>query len=233
MRGVRIVLGLKTQPGVATEHTAVDVSRRAIEKMAIIELQSRLRGAHVEHATRSWFVQRRRSHEASRRAMQDEVVVEAASDGKLRMGCPHRAPQQNSLPEIKRGPVNAGDLPGGNECPIDRCVVTGVNRQLVIEHARAGFAGEVEICVLRQIDDRRGVGDRVVAKLDRAGCNEQVAYRACKSAWIILLAGWARSRKRDTSAIRRRARRLMALVSRFLERAQPARRIIQALLHAR
>jgi len=35
------------------EHTAVDGSRRAIEQMTIIELQSRFRGAHVEHATRS------------------------------------------------------------------------------------------------------------------------------------------------------------------------------------
>jgi hypothetical protein len=39
MRGVGIVLGLETQAGVTIEHTAVDASRRAIEQMAIIELQ--------------------------------------------------------------------------------------------------------------------------------------------------------------------------------------------------
>jgi hypothetical protein len=51
MRGVGIVLGLETKPGVGIEHTAVDARRRTIEQMAIIELKSRFRCAHVEHAS--------------------------------------------------------------------------------------------------------------------------------------------------------------------------------------
>ena len=171
MEGVGIVLGLETQPGVATKGKPVGAFRGAIEQMAVVELQPRFRSAHVKHSTRSRFVQRRRSYEASPPALQDEVVIEAASDGELRMGCAQRTPEQDRFPEIKRGPVNAGDVTGGNERPIDRCVVTGVNRQLMIEHVRAEFAGEVEICVLRQIDDGWCVGDRVVAELDCAGCD--------------------------------------------------------------
>ena len=120
-------------------------------------------------------------------------MIESASNSELRMGSAQRSPQQHRVPEVKCGPVHAGDAPGGNERAIDRCVVTGVNRQLMIEHAPAGFAREVEIRALRQIDDGCCVGDHVVAELDGAGCDEQVGYQACKGAWKILLASWARS----------------------------------------
>ena len=94
--------------------------------------------------------------------MQDEVVVEAAGDAELRMGCTQGMPQQNRLPEVKGGPVDADDLTRWNERPIDRCVVTGVNR-LVIEHTGAAFAGGVVIRVLRQIDDR-GEGKEMISR---------------------------------------------------------------------
>ena len=85
-------------------------------------------------------------------------MIVAPADHQLRMTLPNPGPDGHREPKIKGRAGDRREFTGGNEGRVNRRVPRGVDRNEVFEHAGRGLTAEVEIRVVREIDDRRRIG---------------------------------------------------------------------------
>src|SRR5439155_2263777 len=93
---------------------------RAIEKVARVELQSRLGCRDVERTTGRGIGDAGRVLKAFSGTREDEVVVVAEAAPELRMVFPDALADRCRLPEVQWRAGHRGELAGGNEHRVDR-----------------------------------------------------------------------------------------------------------------
>src|SRR2546430_17566239 len=106
---------------------------RAIEKVARVELQSRLGGRDVERATGRGIDHARGVLKACTGTRQDEVVVVAEAVPELRMLFPDALADCRRLPEVEWRGGHRRELAGGNEPRVDRRIAIGIDLHQMIE----------------------------------------------------------------------------------------------------
>jgi hypothetical protein len=121
-------------------------------------------------------------------AAREQQLLDAVADA----GADPRRPA-----EVERRAGDVGDA-GRDQASVDRRVAARVQRQLVIEGG-AG-AGEVEVAVLAEVDDRRPIGRRAMVDAPGAVGRERVAHRHPHRAGKALVAVGAVQRKLQRDA---------------------------------
>jgi hypothetical protein len=94
-------------------------------------------------------------------AIHHKVVVVSSAIPELFVVLRNSRADGHWLSKIERSALDGGDFAGRNRCGIDRRVSVGIDRQLVIENVTRA-AGEIEVGMMRQIDQRRFVRGRQV-----------------------------------------------------------------------
>src|SRR6266576_6522763 len=155
------MLGLETEARPLTVNAPALSFNSPIEKIAGIELQSRLCRASVEPAAARRILQPRRMHERPRPpplpraiAVDHPIVVVAAPEPELLMLVVDARSNRGCPAKIERRSRHRGDLAGRNQRRINRRKRGRVERQNVIEYV-APIAMQVPVRVLREIDRRR------------------------------------------------------------------------------
>src|SRR5262252_3022977 len=174
VRRVREMLSFQAQAGMLQVRLARLSARTPIEIIAAVELNRRFGREDLECPTAGRFVKFRREFQLLRAAVQDKVVVIAVREEKLFVAFVNPSANGNGFAEVERRPGHAKNLPGRNGRWVDGRETRGGQLQLMIENGAISRSGQIEICVVRQIHDRRSVGGGTVLDL-------QVAVRQGKA----------------------------------------------------
>ena len=148
------------------------------------------------------------------------VVVAAAEDDLLRAGVADPLADRVRRREVERRAGHRRDLAGRDRGRVDRRVVGGHQLQLVVVGAAGALAGEVEVGVVGQVDDRRRVGRRVVVDPQLVVVGQGVGDLDLERAGVALLAVRAGVAEPQADAVA------------VGDLARPPRRLVEALLAA-
>ena len=135
---------------------------RAVEEVARVELDPRLGGEDLERAAALRLDDPGDLAQLARLAAQHEVVVVAAAALQLLVGRVDARADRCRLAEVERRAVDRLHLAGRDQRRVDRREAVGLELQLVAEDRALALAGQVEVGVVREVDDRRRVGRRRV-----------------------------------------------------------------------
>src|SRR5438105_11886885 len=147
VHGIRKMLGLETKTAVLPAEQSANAGQSAVQEMTGVKLQPGFGGVHFQDTARLQFINARRQGEGFPAAVQNKIVIVA---NWLRFKLAESAPDCLRLREIERGIPCAGDLPGGNQCFINRSVAVRCQHQFVAKHV-SGIS-EVEIRMVSEID---------------------------------------------------------------------------------
>src|SRR6266571_2914369 len=127
----------------------------AVEKVAGVELDAGLRGAHVERASTFRINETRRVDERHCAAIDHPVVVVPVAVTQLRMRLVDTRADGRGDTEIEWRSLDRRDLARGNERRVHRREGRRVQRQTMVQDVAASAAMEIPVRVLREIDRRR------------------------------------------------------------------------------
>ncbi len=119
----------------------------AVQEVARVELQARLRREHLHHAARRRLGYLGRQLQRRPRAAKDEVVVVARSEGNLRILRIETIADGCRLPEVERRTVHFLQLAGWDESLANRSELVCVNHHHVPEDIAAETLRAVQAAI--------------------------------------------------------------------------------------
>src|SRR5215212_2361860 len=186
---VREVLGLQGQAVALAVGAAAGPDQGPVEEVAGVELDAGLVGEDLQHPPAARVLQPGRQLQPGAAPVEHPVVVVAAADLELleavvadALADPGRAG------EVHRRAGHRVDRPGGDQGGVDRGVVAGPQEQLVVVDVARALTGQVPVGVVGQVDDRGGVGGRLVAHAQGVAVVEGVGDGGVQGARVVLLA---------------------------------------------
>lgn len=222
---VRVVLGLEAEAGVLLVIHAAHARQRAIEMIAAIELHARFGGPHFHLPTGLRFLHARRECHGLAAAVDHEVVIVAFREVHVVRDAFADAAR---LGEVEARAFHGSEFAGRNERRVRRSVAIGIQHQDVIEDA-AGFA-EVEVGVVREIDDGGLVGRGGVIDAQLVAVGERVNHRRGQRAGITFLAVRAHVGELDGDFVAGRRQRA-GFPDAFVEALGAAVEMVRAVVH--
>ncbi len=153
---VGVMLRFHAKGGAMLVNPPVFARDRAVQKIARVKLQARFGRENFQDAAAFRFGHPRHQLQLADFLVDDPVVIVAASELELFVVLPDARPNGRRSAEIKRRIVYRPQFPRRNQRRVNRREAVGQNRDLVVENV--AFAGQVEIGMLREIDDRVLVG---------------------------------------------------------------------------
>src|SRR6266852_7513818 len=163
-----------------TESPAVDVGlailalNGSVQEISSIKLQPRLRCGYVHYAPALRIVSLcRREHRAWRFVVQHPVMIVAPAELELLLVLVDPRANRKRLQKIKRRVPHLAKLARGNQRRVHGSKPAGVNRHLLLQYVAISLAGQVEVGMMRQIEDRVFVSRRAVVKFQRILTSKQ------------------------------------------------------------
>ncbi len=201
VRRVREVLGLEGERVALPVGVTARADERAVEEVARVELGARLGRPGLQHAAGGRIGDRRDQLQrgVTRRAIEHEVVVVALPDHDLLVGVADPRADRRRRREVERRPRDRSDHAGRDQRGVDRRVVVGLEPEDVILDRAGALTAEVEVRVVREVDDRRLVGGGVVVHPQLVLVRERVGHIDLQRARIALLAVRARVAELDAA----------------------------------
>src|SRR5712691_11117936 len=191
------MLRLETEAEALLINPSLLTGDRAIEKVARVELQSRLGRRHVERAAGRGIDDAGGVLKAFTGTREDEVVVVAEAASELRMFFPDALADPGRLPEVEWRARYWRELPAGNERRVDRRIAIGIDLHQMVEDVATALPGKIEVGVLRQVHDGRFVGRRFVVDCQLVAIGQGVGDARRERARVPFLAVSARVRERN------------------------------------
>ena len=108
--------------------------------------------------------------------------------------------------EVEGRSGDVRQIAGRDQDVADRCVPVGVDGDLVIEDGAAALTRQIEIGVVRHVDDCRPVGTGLQRHFERVGIDDRIAARRFSAARITLLAVLGDNRQRRRGCVARKQR---------------------------
>ena len=161
VRGIRKVLCFETE-------SRVFLVRRiwhawgAFERVAGIKLHSRFRGEDSEHTAAFCVSGKSRLAHFTRSTIQNIVLIVATREFKLLVLSADSGSDRCELPEIKWRTSNGSQLANWDARLIRRRELIGIDHDFLIEHGTAAISGQIEVRMIRQVQDCRLGRDRRV-----------------------------------------------------------------------
>src|SRR5215211_4066779 len=183
------VLGLQGEAVALAVGAAAGPDHGAVEEVARVELDAGLIGQDLQHPTTARVLQPGRQLQPGAAPVQHPVVVVAAAELQLLEAVvtdPLTDPGRAG--EVHRRPGDRVDGPGGDEGRVDGREVAGPQEQLVVVDVARALTGQVPVGVVGQVDDRGGVGGRLVAHAQGVAVVEGVGDGGVQGARVVLLA---------------------------------------------
>src|SRR5439155_9359316 len=170
------MLRLETQRGAMFVALSGLPRDAAVEKVAGVELDAGLCGAHVEVASGFWIDETRGVNETDAASIQHPIVIVPAAVAQLRVRLVNARADVRRDAEIEWRSPDRRDLARRNERRIDGRELRCIERQTMVENVDASRAVEVPVRVLRAIDRRRLVRRRLVVYDQLAARGEAVRH---------------------------------------------------------
>src|SRR5215218_10830360 len=158
------VLGLQGETVALPVGAAAGPDHGAVEEVARVELDAGLVGEDLQYPPAARVLQPGRQLQPGAAPVEHPVVVVAAADLELLEAVvtdPLTDPGRTG--EVHRRAGHRVDGPRGDQGGVDRGVAAGPQAQLVVVDVARALTGQVPVGVVGQVDDRGGVGGRLVA----------------------------------------------------------------------
>src|SRR5215213_5561525 len=186
---VRVVLGLQSQAVALAVGAAAGPDQGAVEEVARVELDAGLVGEDLQYPPAARVLQPGRQLQPGAAPVEHPVVVVAAADLELLEAVVTDAlADPGRTGEVHRRAGHRVDGPGGDQGGVDRGVAAGPQAQLVVVDVARALTGQVPVGVVGQVDDRGGVGGRLVAHAQGVAVVEGVGDGGVQGARVVLLA---------------------------------------------
>ena len=179
------VLGLQAEPEVLLVGDAGLAGDRAVQEVARVELHAGLGGQHVHDAAAAGLAHRRR-HRQHAAAVVQHVVVVVAHRRRARHLADAR-PDGREAREVHHRAAHRRDLAGRDQRVVHRREPVRHQHQFVAEDVALPVAGQVEVAVVRQVDDGRLVGGRGVVEPQLVPVGQRVGDRGRQRARVAFL----------------------------------------------
>src|SRR5215211_4770989 len=183
------VLGLQGETVALPVGAAAGPDHGAVEEVARVELDAGLVGEDLQHPPAARVLQPGRQLQPGAAPVEHPVVVVAAADLELLEAVVTDAlADPGRTGEVHRRAGHRVDGPRGDQGGVDRGVAAGPQEQLVVVDVARALTGQVPVGVVGQVDDRRGVGGRLVPHAQGVAVVEGVGDGGVEGAGVVLLA---------------------------------------------
>jgi len=152
---IREMLSFQAETGPVRAHNSALASGRSIQKITAVKLDPGFGREYLQHPTAARFENfRRRLQTVAGGSFENPVMVIAASELELLILLIDPGANRGWPREIKGTALHGLQIPCGNQVLVNRCEFQGMQEQLMIQDFTAHHAGQIEVAVVREIDNR-------------------------------------------------------------------------------
>src|SRR5690348_3289907 len=189
IRRVGIVLRLEAEAETVAVGDAALAVDAAVEEIAAVKLNARLRGQDFQFPSRFFVVNAGGEDEAGLViAIQDEIVVVALAEFELLVVVIDARADGRGFAKIEGSACDIFEFSGGNEGGVDGGELIRVDFHFFAEDVAVPFSGEIEIRMIGDIEDRVFIGGGGIIDAELVGFGERVNNAGGEIARIAFLA---------------------------------------------